>query len=230
MSHDPRRPGQPSTDGADGASADHVDHDDHRTPQGAGVGRTLLLGVVLVVAVLGGIVAAVLLASDDADQGSVAAPRSAVQRLPGTQGAPPRPAPEVLPTAPIEGFAGAPPVDPASYRGRPLVVNLWATWCPPCVEEMPHFQTVSQELAGDVAFLGVDVQDGPSQAEPFVAELGISYDLAADPQLEFSEAIGAFGMPTTLFVDEEGAIVHRVTGPLSITDLRAAIATHLGVS
>lgn len=205
-------------------------HGPAQSPRGTGVGRTLLLGLVLVVAVLGGIVATVLLASDDAGQGSAAVPRAAAQRLPGTQGAPPRPAPEVLPSAPVEGFAGAPPVDLASYRGRPLVVNLWATWCAPCVEEMPHFQTVSAELAGEVAFLGVNVQDGPSQAEPFVAELGISYDLAADPRREFTEAIGAFGMPTTLFVDAQGGIVHRVTGPLTVTELREAIATHLGVS
>lgn len=205
-------------------------HGPAQSPQGTGVGRTLLLGLVLVVAVLGGIVATVLLASDDAGQGSAAVPRAAAQRLPGTQGAPPRPAPEVLPSAPVEGFAGAPPVDLASYLGRPLVVNLWATWCAPCVEEMPHFQTVSADLAGEVAFLGVNVQDGPSQAEPFVAELGISYDLAADPRREFTEAIGAFGMPTTLFVDAQGGIVHRVTGPLTVTELREAIATHLGVS
>ncbi len=209
--------------------AEPVEDPDHRPPRRSGVGRTLLVGVMVVVAVLGGVVVTTLLAAGGGGDAPAAPLGAGAQLLPGAPGAETGPLPEVLPDAPIPGFAGEPPVDPASYRGTPLVVNLWATWCAPCVEEMPHFQTVSQDLDGDVAFLGVDVQDSPARAEPFVEELGISYDLAADPRREFTEAIGAFGMPTTLFVDPEGRIVHRVTGPLSVTALRDAIETHLGV-
>lgn len=213
------------TDGAEPPQDDL----DHRPPRRSGVGRTLLVGVVVVVALLGGVVVTTLLATGGGDDAPGAPIGSGAQLLPGAPGADAGPLPEVLPDAPIPGFAGAAPVDLASYRGTPLVVNLWATWCAPCVEEMPHFQTVSQDLEGEVAFLGVDVQDGPARAEPFVEELGITYDLAADPRREFTEAIGAFGMPTTLFVDAEGRIVHRVTGPLSVTALRDAVETHLGV-
>lgn len=189
---------------------------------------TLLVGAGVVAAGLGAALA--LLARDGAPApASAAAPVATVPPGARPLAAAGGPVPETLPTEPLEGFAGAPPVDLAAYRGRPLVVNLWATWCAPCVKEMPDFQAVHAALGDRVAFLGVDVQDGPARAEPFVAELGITYDLAADPQLAFTEAVGAIGMPTTLFVDPDGRIVHRVTGPMDQDALRAALEQHLGV-
>lgn len=224
----------PDPDARPVASPGPSDHDP-ATAEGpaprrrAGVLRTLILGAGVVLLLIGGVVGATLLGASGGEPAPAPGrPVTDARPLPGAEGA--GPLPETLPQTLIDGFAGAPPVDPASYRGSPLVVNLWATWCAPCVEEMPHFQEVAEELEGEVAFLGVDVQDGPARAEPFVAELGITYDLAADPRQEFTEAIGAFGMPTTLFVDAQGRILHRVTGPLTEPQLRAAIATHLTAS
>jgi len=134
-----------------------------------------------------------------------------------------------LPARTLEGFGAGAPVDLAAYRGRPLVVNFWATWCAPCVDEMPAFQQVFTEVGDEVAFLGVDVADGARAAEPFVAELGISYDLARDPDRTFAQEVGVFAMPTTLFVDAEGTIVHRSAGGLSGYELREALRLHVAV-
>lgn len=133
-----------------------------------------------------------------------------------------------LPDRTLEGFAGGPPVALAGYRGRPLVVNFWASWCGPCVEEVPAFQEVAS-AQDDVAFLGVDVADAPRAAQRFAAEAGITYDLAIDPDRALAGEVGVFGMPTTLFVDAEGMIVHRALTPLDAEGLRAALREHLGV-
>lgn len=135
-----------------------------------------------------------------------------------------------LPEQRLDGFGGSPPVDLATYRGKPLVVNFWATWCKPCVDEMPEFQEVAEQANGRVAFLGVNVADGMRQAEPFVKELGITYDLAADPDRRFLDAVEGFGMPTTLFVTPDGTIVYRQTGPLDADGLREGLRSHLGVT
>ncbi len=143
-----------------------------------------------------------------------------------------RPAPDErapLPDRSLEGFAGAEPVALADYRGRPLVLNFWASWCGPCVEEMPAFQQVATELEDEVAFLGVDTRDAPRPAARFVTDLGITYDLAVDREGALAGEVRAFGLPTTLFVDPDGTIVHRATSPLDAEGLRAALREHLGV-
>jgi len=129
----------------------------------------------------------------------------------------------------LQGFAGGPDVELAQFRGEPLVVNFWATWCAPCVKEMPEFQEAAEALRGRVTFLGVNVEDAPPNAEPFVERLGIDYPLAIDPQREFHLAIGNFGMPTTLLVDPDGVVRYRYTGPLTREDLDRLLAEHLGV-
>ena len=97
----------------------------------------------------------------------------------------------------------------ADYRGRPLVVNFWASWCPPCVAEMPDFEAVHQKLGDRVAFLGVNLTDEPGAAAALARRTGVTYDLARDPQGQLFEAMGGFSMPTTFFVSAEGSIVEQ---------------------
>lgn len=186
--------------------------------------RTVLVGVALVVLVLAGVaIAATQQGGDDAAvSGSGDLPRLDE-----------RPAPDevfALPPATLEGFAGGPPVNLADFRGEPLIVNFWATWCAPCVKEMPDLQQVAAEAEGTVAFLGIDVEDAPPNAEPFVEELGITYPLALDPRREYSRQVNNFGMPTTLFVDADGLVRYRHTGPLDAEQLRSLIAEHFDVA
>lgn len=143
-----------------------------------------------------------------------------------------RPAPDeafALPPATLEGFADGPPVALTDFRGSPLVVNFWATWCAPCVREMPEFKLAADELEGRVTFLGVDVEDAPVNAEPFVDELGIDYPLAVDPDGALYREVNNFGMPTTLLVDADGIVRYRHTGPLDRERLLQLLDEHLGV-
>ena len=197
--------------------------DDSPGRRGSGL-RTIAVGVAVVLAVLVGV--AVWSSRDAEPLPTVSG--SGQEALPTNQPA----ADEsfALPAATLEGFAGGPPVDLADFRGTPMVVNFWATWCAPCVKEMPAFQEVAADLRDQVTFLGVDVEDSPPNAEPFIERLGIDYPLAIDPQREFARSVNIFGMPTTLFVDADGIVQYRYTGPLEEAQLRELLAEHLGVS
>lgn len=190
--------------------------------------RTLLLAAVAVVAVLAG----ALLATTFGEEGGVVVRRGTAVDAPARLDAGPRSGSEnrPLPDRTLEGFAGAAPVDLTSYRGGPLLVNFWATWCAPCVEEMPDIQRVADAYGDRLAVLGVNVQDAPANAEPFVARLGVTYDLAVDPAGELYTDVRAFGMPTTLLVDADGTIVYRHTGPLDDAEITALVTEHLGIA
>jgi cytochrome c biogenesis protein CcmG, thiol:disulfide interchange protein DsbE len=189
---------------------------------------TVLLGVVVVAAVLvgvalAGVLGGVLRSPDGfGNRWASQAPAGLSGRLPATARGP-------LPEVTLVGFAGHSDVVLTRYRGRPLVINLWATWCAPCVEEMPALQQVATATRGTVAFLGVNVADDPDAARAFVAKLGITYDLASDPHQDFARRVAAFGMPTTLLVDPQGTIVYRRTGPLDAAALRGLLADRLSI-
>ena len=183
--------------------------------------RTIGVAVVLVV----GILAAVAFLSERSTPEQVGSGND----LPRPGASAPADKSFALPPATLAGFAGGPEVNLAELRGEPLIVNFWATWCAPCVEEMPEFKRAADEFGDAVTFLGVDVEDAPPNAEPFVRTLGIDYPLAIDPQREFYRSVGNFGMPTTLFVDPDGVVQYRHTGPLDAEQLRALAAKHLDV-
>jgi cytochrome c biogenesis protein CcmG, thiol:disulfide interchange protein DsbE len=112
----------------------------------------------------------------------------------------------------------------ADFRGQPLVLNFFASWCPPCLAEMPDFETVHQEVDGEVAFLGAAMQDDSRElALGVVEQTGVTYELAWDPAGELFRAFGGFNMPTTVFIDADGRFVNRHNGILTIDQLRAAV-------
>ena len=113
--------------------------------------------------------------------------------------------------------------------GTPAVINFWASWCPPCITEMPAFEAVHVELAPRVAFLGFNVGDEPGAARELAERTGVTYPLAEDSDSTIFQAFGGFGMPTTALVNPEGMIVHVISSRLRAQDLRALIAEHLGV-
>ena len=111
----------------------------------------------------------------------------------------------------------------AALRGKPVVLNFWASWCVPCRREMPAFQAVSQKMKGRVAFLGVNHQDSRRLALELVEETGVSYPSGYDPKGSVAAAYGLFGMPTTLFISPGGEILGRRTGEMSRKDLEETI-------
>jgi thiol-disulfide isomerase/thioredoxin len=117
----------------------------------------------------------------------------------------------------------------ADFRGQPLVLNFWASWCPACVAEMPSFQAVHAAIGGEVVFLGLDVQDTRAAADAFVAQSGVDYLLGEDPDGAVLAAFDGIAMPTTIFIDEAGNVLGRHSGAVFEDDLRRLILEHFGV-
>ncbi|MFN0090054.1 MAG: TlpA family protein disulfide reductase [Acidimicrobiales bacterium] len=109
------------------------------------------------------------------------------------------------------------------YRGRPPVVNFFASWCAPCLAEMPGFERVSQDLGDRVAFLGINLQDSSEAGRRVVEQTGITYDVARDPSGALFKSFGAIAMPTTVLIDANGKVVDLISGELSARSLRDRI-------
>jgi thiol-disulfide isomerase/thioredoxin len=112
--------------------------------------------------------------------------------------------------------------------GRPVVLNLWASWCNPCREEMPEFDAASKTHT-DVFFIGVAVEDNPTDAAAFAAEIGVSYPLAIDDAERVSRRYPSPGLPATFFISSEGGIVRTIFGGMDEETLTQAIAESFGL-
>jgi len=122
----------------------------------------------------------------------------------------PAPARSELPTIPLVLFDGTETVL-ASFEGKPMVINFWASWCPACVAELPDLEEAHQEFGNEVTFLGIANADRRVLADALAEEVGITYMLADDPDGDFFREFGLFAMPTTLFITADGQI-HEVFG------------------
>jgi thiol-disulfide isomerase/thioredoxin len=164
-------------------------------------GRTLAVcALVALIAALVAGVAASRLTADDEEPG--APPTGALEEA--------AQAPDVT----FERFDGS-PVSLDDYRGQPLVVNFWGSWCAPCVEEMPDLERVHASLGDQVAFLGVNINDTPEAAEAMAARTGVTYDLARDPEGDLSRALDVVSWPTTVLVLPDGTIVDAIRREVS---------------
>lgn len=113
------------------------------------------------------------------------------------------------------------------FTGKPLVLNFFAEWCGPCVAEMPELQTVSEEYAGDVDFLGMDVNDPLENGRAIVERTGVEYPAARDPAGDIAAAFRVQNMPTTVFLDAEGNVVRVWIGQIHGDELREIIERNL---
>jgi thiol-disulfide isomerase/thioredoxin len=115
----------------------------------------------------------------------------------------------------------------ADYRGRPLVVNFFASWCAPCVREMSDFEQVHRDLSRRVAFLGVNVRDRVDDGRSIVARTGVSYDVARDPRGDLLQRLGGAAMPTTALFDAQGRLILLQSRTYDAAGLRSAIEKKL---
>jgi thiol-disulfide isomerase/thioredoxin len=100
----------------------------------------------------------------------------------------------------------------AQHRGKPIVVNGWASWCGPCKLEFPIFRSVAQQLDGEVVFLGLNVSDNRENAEAFLKKQPVPYDSLEDADARIAQkAGGSGGLPITIFYDRNGkrAFLHQ---------------------
>ena len=114
-----------------------------------------------------------------------------------------------------------------SLRGRPVVLNFWASWCEPCRDEAPSFAEAASEHS-DVTFLGVNILDGRSEALAYVDEFAIPYSSVRDTSGRLSRLYGVTGVPETFFIDASGEIVGRYIGAFDGRQL-ATLVSELAV-
>ncbi|CAJ0775218.1 Thiol-disulfide oxidoreductase ResA [Ralstonia condita] len=111
----------------------------------------------------------------------------------------------------------------ARYIGRPVVMNLWASWCPPCRREMPLFSQAQSDYPG-VVFLMANQGENAATVRAFLAQEGLTFsDIVLDPTSLAMRAFGSRGLPTTLFFDAHGKLVDAHLGELTAARLKDAV-------
>ncbi len=139
------------------------------------------------------------------------------------------PAADGAPDLALDCLAGG-TLDLAQAPGVPTVVNLWASWCGPCREELPLLQQLSVDAGEQVRVLGVDSQDGRPQGVSFATDAGLTFPLAFDGDGALAAELGLRGLPHSLFLAADGSVVHIESGGISSYDeLRGLVSQHLGV-
>ena len=105
-----------------------------------------------------------------------------------------------------------------ALRGYPIVLNVWGSWCPACVAEFPYLATASARYGRQVAFLGADSNDKSANARTFLAGHPVSYPSYASSPSALAPLAAIEGMPTTIFIDKRGKVVHVQTGEYQSLD------------
>jgi peroxiredoxin len=124
----------------------------------------------------------------------------------------------------LSRLGGGPPVTLASFRGKAVVVNFWASDCGPCKQEMPRLQQAATRWAGKGAtVVGIDTIDSHRAAQDFARKHGVTYAIGYDDVGEIATRYGVAYTPTTFFVDRRGRIVKRVLGPVPKAELDTQI-------
>ena len=108
-------------------------------------------------------------------------------------------------------------------RGKPVVVNIWASWCAPCRTEMPLLDRAARTYEGRVTFLGVASRDDRKDAASFLDDLGVSYPNLFDSSGDVRSALRVRGFPTTYVFDADGALIHSIVGGVSEQQLAAQL-------
>lgn len=177
--------------------------------RGRRVGRRGRVVGIMVFLALGGLMMGVLAATIDVKGGG---------QLSAT---PSGPAPDF--TLPLLQGEGS--ITLSDLRGHPVLLNFWASWCPPCKDEAPVLAEGWRKWRDTgVIFLGVDTRDSRSAAIAFEARYGIEYQSVVDGNEEVNFAYGVTGFPESFFIDENGEIVAKYVGPMDAQTLDAYVS------
>ena len=100
-----------------------------------------------------------------------------------------------------------------AYKDKVVLVNFWATWCPPCREEMPSMQRLKEQMAGrPFVMLGVNSGEPPGDLEEFLKLVKVDFDILLDSDSAATKRWKVFGLPTSFLIDREGKVRHMLTG------------------
>jgi peroxiredoxin len=110
----------------------------------------------------------------------------------------------------------------ADWQGQVVLLNFWASWCQPCVEEMPGIQRLAERMQGrPFAVIGVNVAETPRRAEHAATELGLAFPVLLDAEGAAFRAWGGKGLPTSVLIDRSGALRYLGLGPLEWDEAEA---------
>lgn len=116
------------------------------------------------------------------------------------------------------------PVSLEDYRGRIVLMNLWASWCPPCRAEMPDLQRLASVYAhSGIAIVGVNEGESPQRARAFAESLRIRFPIWIDGSQRYGRTYAALGLPTTVIVDRRGVVVRGFDGELTFDQMVSAV-------
>ncbi|WP_192580731.1 TlpA disulfide reductase family protein [Micromonospora sp. AMSO1212t] len=134
-----------------------------------------------------------------------------------------------LPDLTLNCFTGGTPVSLRDVKG-PAVINVWASWCPPCRKELPAFQRLSERADGRFQVIGVNSRDSRGGAQSIGEDYGVDFPMLLDQGDAFQRALERNAFPLTVLVDADGRIRHTdATGALDDARLAALLQRHLGV-
>lgn len=119
----------------------------------------------------------------------------------------------------------------SDFKGRPVIINFWATWCGPCRVEMPHLQAAYEAHQKDgLVVLGVNLteRDNPTDIPDFLAEFGLTFPVVLDESGNVAKTYRIFGQPASVFVDRKGVIHQVFQGPVNEQFINDSVAELLG--
>ncbi len=119
------------------------------------------------------------------------------------------------------------PISLSDLRGQWVLVNFWATWCLPCVTEMPYLQALGEEYAGRLTVLAINLRESPEEVAAFAHQHNLTLPLLLEPDDAVILGYQALRLPTTVIIDPAGQMVERRLGPLDPTTFDAWLAAHL---
>ncbi|MGC4754701.1 TlpA family protein disulfide reductase [Micromonospora trifolii] len=160
-----------------------------------------------------------------------ATPTTATPAPPGTSGTTaPAAGGSALPELTLSCFTGGAPVVLREVAG-PAVINVWASWCPPCRKELPAFQRLSERAAGQLQVVGVNSRDSRSGAQSIGEDFGVRFPMLVDQGEALQRELKRNAIPLTLFVGADGQVRHiDASGALDDTTLAKLVRQHLGLA
>ena len=120
-----------------------------------------------------------------------------------------------VPTADLETLPAGKQGSLADYRGKWVLMNVWASWCVPCREESPALERFSRRNGGRVVVLGIDTRDLSGDALDFIEEFGLTYPQLRDPDGRYADDLETTGVPESFLVDPDGRLARRLRGPFA---------------